>query len=591
MKCLVSVRSFSHLLGPHSAKILLYVPSLFLATAIYGAGPAKAPNFSLLDQKGAFHELAYQFRDPNTKAVLLFVHGNGCPIVRKRLPDIKALQETYGPKGIRFFLLNANAQDTREEVAKESAEFSLDLPILLDESQVVARELGIERTGEALLIAGKERAIVYRGAIDDRLSYQKERPSATTHPLAEALESLLAGKEIAQAQTEAPGCKISFQDPAKTKDGQAASYSDTIAPILKANCVQCHTQGGLGPFPMSNHGKVQGWAEMIKEVLLAKQMPPWQADAHVGHFSNGRSLAPEETRVIIGWINSGCPRGDGADPLEGYKPELPEWGVPSAPDQVIALPKQSVEEKGVFPYRYVIVDSPFPGDAWIRAVQIKPGNTRVLHHVIVASLVGDKERSLAGYAPGMGAQIAPPNTAIKIPQGAKLRFQLHYTASGKPEEDETRLGIWLANYEVKKEFKTDVLINQKFLIPAGAAEHPADKSRVLKKDILLYSMNPHMHYRGKRMSYEADLPDGTRKELLSVPNYHFNWQRDYYLADPIFLPKGSKLSAHAAWDNSASNPHNPDPTKDVRWGDQSFEEMFFASYKYVEADPPAKAGE
>lgn len=544
------------------------------------AGAVK--DFALLDHQGAFRQLYYYAKDPATKAIVLFVQGNGCPLVRKRVPELKRLRDAYGTNGVVFWMINANTQDSRTEVAKEAAEFGIDIPILLDETQLTARALNITRTGEAIVIEPNSWRIRYRGAIDDRLSYETQKPEARHSYLKDALDALLAGKAVKTEVTSAPGCVVTYRQAA------VASYSQTIGPMLKANCVQCHTRGGIGPFAMSSYEKVRGWTEMIREVLVTRRMPPWQADPHVGKFGNDFSLSTENIRTLVQWIDAGAPRGTGEDPLAGYQPELPEWKL-GKPDYVVDIPEQSVAAEGVFDYRYVTVDAPNTEDVWLRATEIVPGNTRVLHHIIATTIMPGEDRdrngkSLTGYAPGMGPDLLPAGVGIRLKAGSRIVFQLHYTASGKAETDRSRLGLYLAKEPPRHELRSSVLINYKFSIPPGAHEHVAKKSRRFDKDTLLYTMNPHMHLRGKWMRYTARYPDGTEEVLLNVPNYHFGWQRNYELKEPKRLPKGTELIVEAAWDNSPLNLNNPDPTKTVGWGDQTFNEMFFASCRYVYPD-------
>jgi hypothetical protein len=546
-------------------------------------------DFALIDHRGVFRQLYYYAKDPATRAIVLFVQGNGCPLVRKRVPELKRLREAYATNGVIFWMLNANPQDKRADVLKEAAEFGIDLPILMDEGQLVARELKIVRTAEAIVIEPNTWRIRYRGAIDDRLSYENEKPKATEHYLKNALDALLAGEPIKTAVTSAPGCVISYAAV------EPASYADTIAPMLKENCVHCHARGGIGPFPMSNYEKVRGWSEMIREVLVTRRMPPWQADPHVGKFGNDFSITPEQTRTLVQWIDAGTPRGSGADPLAGYQPELPEWQL-GQPDFIVEIPEQSVAAEGIFDYRYVSVAAPNTEDVWLRATEIVPGNTHVLHHIIATTIMPGEDRdrngkSLTGYAPGMGPDLLPKGTGRLLKAGAKIVFQLHYTASGKAEKDRSRLGLYLAKEPPERELRSNVLIDYQFKIPPGAQEFTTRKSRKFDRDALLYTMNPHMHLRGKWMRFTARYPDGTEEQLLNVPNYRFDWQRNYELKEPKRLPKGTEIIVEAAWDNSPLNLSNPDPTKTVGWGDQTFNEMFFASYRYTYPDakpPPAR---
>ena len=554
------------------------------------SAPTEAADFALLDQHGELHRLHYYSKDANTRAIVLFVQGNGCPLVRKQVPELKRLRSAFASQGVKFWMINANPQDTRAEIAAESAEFEMDFPVLKDESQIVARTLEIRRTAEVLVIDPANWQIRYRGAVDDRFSYGSRKSEAEHSWLKNSLEALLAGNPVNTTETRAAGCAITFPDP----DVTPTAYRETIAPLLKQNCVGCHTKGGIGPFAMSSYEKVNGWSDMIREVLMTRRMPPWQADPHVGHFGNDFSLTPEQTTTLVQWIDAGAPRGEGEDPLVSYRPELPEWQL-GPPDFVVEIPEQKVEAEGVFDYRYVVVDAPNQQDVWLRGLETLPGNKRVLHHIIASAVppggdIKKDRKALTGYAPGMGPDRMPEGTGILLKAGSKIVFQMHYTASGKAETDRSRLGFYRAGAPPAKELHSGVLIDHKVRIPPGDRAFAATKSRTFDKPVLLYSMNPHMHLRGKSMRYTARYPDGTEEVLLNVPDYRFDWQHSYELKEPKPLPAGTQLSVKAVWDNSALNLNNPDPSQTVGWGDQTFNEMFYASFSFTDAEvlpPPA----
>jgi hypothetical protein len=547
------------------------------------AAPIKVENFALIDHQGKFHEFDYYRRDPNVKALVLFVQGNGCPLVRERILELIDLRDTFQPHGILFGMINANPQDERDDIAKEAHEFGIDIPILKDSRQLVTGMLGITRTAEAILIDTQARRIIFRGPIDDRLSYQSAKAQASAHYLTDAIKAHLSGKEITTPKIEAPGCRITF----KTPDENSISYREHVAPILKNRCVQCHTKGGVGPFAMSNYGKVDGWSEMIAEVILTQQMPPWHADPHIGKFSNSGGVTDDEARTLVTWIRAGSPRGDGPDPLENDQPKQPEW-VLGDPDKVIELPLQKIPAEGILEYRYVYLDSPFDHDVWVRAAELNPGNKKVLHHAIVTTedKAAPKKRGLkgqwvTGYAPGTDPTPCPDGTGVLLRKGHRLNIELHYTVTGKPEEDLTRIGLHLLDKAPAKTLVTSALAFHKFRIPPHAREHPQTVTKKIDDNILLYGINPHMHFRGKRMSFTIKKPDGSKQILLSVPNYNFNWQRTYHFETPIAVAAGSELIVENAWDNSALNLYNPDPSKTVGWGDQTFDEMFFATFTFV----------
>src|SRR5262245_40621476 len=381
-----------------------------------GQAEAQVSDFALIDHKGAFRHLYYYAKDPKTRAIVLFVQGNGCPLVRKQVPQLKRLRDAYATNGVIFWMINPNQQDHREEVAKEAAEFEIDMPILLDETQLVAKGLKVTRTAEAIVIEPNGWRIRYRGAIDDRVSYEAQKPEAKHEYLKDALDALLASKPIKTETTAAPGCVVSY------RKAEPVSYTETIAPLLKENCVRCHARGGIGPFAMSSYERVRGWSDMMREVLVTRRMPPWQADPHVGKFGNDFSLSEEQTRTLVQWIDAGTPRGGGNDPLAGYQPELPEWKL-GKPDFIVEIPEQSVAAEGIFDYRYVTVDVPNKEDVWLRATEIIPGNKRVLHHIIVNTILPGEDhnknaKALTGYAPGMGPDLLPRGTGRLLTAGS-----------------------------------------------------------------------------------------------------------------------------------------------------------------------------
>lgn len=546
----------------------------------------RVENFALIDHTGKFHEFDYYRRTPGVEGVVLFIHGNGCPLVRKRVPVLKELRKEYQSKGVLFGMLNANLQDGREDVAEEAKAFKIDMPILMDTHQLVAGMLGVTRTAEALLIEPESRKIVYRGPIDDVMSYQSEKGGLAKHYLKDAIDALLSGREIAEPRVESPGCLITMD----SVDLDQVSYSNDIGPMIKRRCVECHTKGGVGPFALSSYKKVKGWSEMMAEMVLTKQMPPWHADPHIGEFKNFGGITDEEAKLLISWIRAGSPRGEGEDPLEVELPPRPEWKL-GAPAQIVTIPRQEIPAEGILGYRYLYIDSPFDRDVWISAAEINPGNKAVLHHAIATIEDQNKPKRknitgnwITGYAPGTDPIPYPKGTGVLLKKNQRINLELHYTVSGRNEVDETRIGFHLLDAPPAKVFKTGVVLHRKFSIPPHQPEYAQSYSRTIRGDILLYGINPHMHFRGKRMSFSIRKPDGTTEELLSVPNYNFNWQRTYLLREPMKIRAGSKLIVNNAWDNSAQNLSNPDPAKTVKWGSQTFDEMFFATFNYIDAN-------
>lgn len=536
-------------------------PSLGVTLALLLLG-ARAENFALLDHEGRFHEL---HRYADRRAIVLFVHGNGCPVVRSALPVLRELRAELEPRGVAFLLLDANPQDTRESVAAEAREFGIDLPVLMDESQLVASALGVERTAEAIVIDPTARfEIAFRGSL------------ASLH---EALEALLAGRALPRDAPAPLGCLVTYLGRPQT-----ISYTDEIVPLLRRRCLDCHREGGVAPWVMRDHATLRGWSAMMREVVRTLRMPPGQIDPHVGRFTDPRALAPEEARLLVRWIEAGASRGEGPDPLaDSPLPPAPEWPL-GAPDLVLELPEQEIPATGILDYRYLRIEVGNPEDRWVRAVDLQPSNPRVLHHALASRppLQGSPwiEGVFAAYAPGRDPEALPPGTGRFLPAGSTLRFQLHYTASGRPETDRPRLALYFHAAKPEHALEVAAAVNRDFAIPPFAPHHPISASHLFERDVVLYSLTPHMHWRGKEVRFEAEHPDGTRELLLSVPRYQFDWQRPHVLAEPKRLRAGTRIVVRGAFDNSAANPQNPDPSRSVGWGEQSFDEMFLGYLLY-----------
>ncbi len=564
--------------------------SAVLAVQAFGLEPQqRVENFRLMDHQGGSHELYYY---SDAKAIVFMVQGNSCPIVRNAMPRFKELRDQYAGQGVQFFMLNSNLQDNRRSVSQEAEEFGFDIPILIDETQIIGESLGLVRTGEVFVVDPKTWSVSYRGAVDDRLTYENQKAQAKEHYLRDALDNMVAGEPVAVASTDALGCLINFPEQNQRAQHAQISYSETIAPMLQDNCVSCHRPGGIGPWAMTDYNMVRGFSLMMREVVRTQRMPPWHADPAVGHFSNDRSLSAEQTQTLVHWIEAGAPRGEGPDPLAEFVHDWPEWEgerTLGAPDYVINIPASEIPATGVVDYKYFFIDNPINEDVWVQAAEILPGDRTVLHHVITShgKLVTEGDRKgrlkregqagLRGYVPGMVSQTFPESTGVFLPADATIEFQMHYTTNGKASVDESKLGIWVYDEPPTHEVFTFILANGKIKIPANASNHQEVAVREMTKDALIYNLLPHAHFRGKAMQFSVIYPDGTEELLLNVPNYDFNWQTTYELDEPKFIPAGTKIVHTTWWDNSSRNPANPDPSIEVVWGEQSWEEMLFGA--------------
>jgi hypothetical protein len=373
---------------------------------------------------------------------------------------------------------------------------------------------------------------------------------------------------------------------------------------------------------MTSYDEVAGWGEMIAEVVREQRMPPWHVSPKYGHFANEDTLTRDEKELIYAWVDSGCPQGDPAELPS--PPNFPKgYLLPREPDQVIYIADEPVDvmAEGVEPYRYYTVDPGFTEDKWVKMAECLPGTPAVVHHIIVfietpedhqararsgrpdnddddseQAEAGDERDAqrprrregdrdirgfgfLAGFAPGTRPMVLEPGYAKRIPAGSKLRFQMHYTPVGSPQKDRSGIAlVFMDAKEVTHVVSTSNASNADFVIPAGAANHQIDAQKTFPRDTLFLSLFPHMHVRGKAFRYEVTYPDGKHEVLLDMPAYDFNWQTNYIFAEPKLFPKGSVLSCTGWFDNSADNLHNPNPDQEVRWGDQTWEEMMIGWY-------------
>ena len=575
----------------------LLVVSLQVVSQSAGAVPAaesaspvgrKVENFSLRDYRGKVHEL----KDlADRQFVVAAFVGCECPLAKLYAPRLVKLAEEFGPRGVAFLAIDANSQDSLAEIAAYAQTHKITFPVLKDAGNAVADQMGAVRTPEVFVL-DRERTIRYWGRIDDQYVVGRQRPAPTREDLRVALEELLAGKAPSVSETAAIGCHIG-RVPKQTPIGDV-TYSNQIARLLQKRCVECHRAGEIAPFPLTSYDEVVGWGETIREVIQEGRMPPWFANPEYGHFANDARLSDEEKQLIYDWIDGGSPEGNQAE-LPAPAQFTVGWQIPE-PDEVFYIKDEpyDVPAEGVVAYQYFKVDPGFKEDRWIKAAEARPDNRSVVHHIVAffvppgAKLGGGQRGAMIGYAPGMPPSRFPEGTAMLVPAGSQLIFQLHYTPNGSPQKDRSSVGLVYADpSEVKQRVGGGNAPNRFFEIPPGDDNYEVVSQHRFDKDVLLLNLTPHMHLRGKSFRYEAEYPDGKREILLDIPHYDFNWQLRYQLAVPKVLPKGTTLHCTAHYDNSANNLANPDPTKPVRWGDQTWEEMMIGYFSTLPV-PEAK---
>ncbi|MCB1666447.1 MAG: redoxin domain-containing protein [Pseudomonadales bacterium] len=559
-------------------KAIRTLSTLALAAALSAnafAAPERAGDFALLDQNGDFHQFS-KYR--NKDAVVILSQANSCAASKAALSQFNELRGKWESQNVAFLLMNS-AKDDLASVRKAAQDANIDLPILMDGSQLVAETLKISKAGEVLVLDPQRLSVLYRGPVDSHVS-----------------DMLSGGASNVQDTMvmEVSGCDLSV--PNTTLAANAPDYATEVAPIIAENCAHCHREGGIGPFAMNSHLMLQGWSPMIREVLMTKRMPPMQVDPNIGHFENANYISGDDLQTLITWIDAGSPKGVFAeDPLSKLQfADAKSWQL-GEPDFVVKTPRQEIPATGVMDYINVDVDLPFTEDKWVRAVQFIPGDETVLHHLLTyvtapsenfdggeADQRSVARRFLEGYAPGkVDAMVFPEDTGVLIPAGHKLSMQFHFTTNGRATSDETTLGMYFYDEKPAHENFTRS-VSTMFVIPPHASNHEVHASYVFNDEVVVNGLRAHMHFRGKDMKFSVEYPDGSMEDLLSVPNYSYAWQPTYQLSEAKLLPAGTKVHVTGAFDNSELNTANPDPDERVTFGLQSWEEMFIGYWTYYE---------
>ena len=552
--------------------------------SVVAAGvPGPVAPFTLNDYRGATVN-SVDFAD--SKCLVVAFLGTECPLAKLYGPRLQTLSSEYESQGVKFLAINSNQQDSIAEIAEYVKQHEIKFSILKDPGHKVADQFGAARTPEVFVLDPLG-AVLYRGRVDDQYIVGVHREAPLRQDLRTALDEILAGKPVTVAQTDAIGCLIGrVREP---KSDSSVTWSNQISRIAQAHCVECHRPGEIAPFPMLTYEDAQGWGDMIAEVVSEHRMPPWHADPAHGKFSNDRSLSTEDRDLILTWVQNGCPEGDKSQ-LPPERTFTEGWQLTKQPDLVVAMGDKpfSIPEnagpEGV-EYQYFSVDPKIKTDKWVSELEVVPGNHAIVHHIIVyVQPDGKKSRGqgdfLCAYVPGARPLPLATGHAKKIKAGSWFKFQVHYTPNGSPQEDLSKVGLVFVDQKtVTHQVLTTEVINTRFKIePELDDQSFTAVSQASPFDVTMMSMAPHMHLRGKAFKYELELPDGTRTTLLDVPKYDFNWQTNYRLAEPLLIPAGARLHCTAVYNNSPSNPANPDSTKTVTWGDQSWDEMMLGYF-------------
>lgn len=598
------------------------IPVLALALAVLtsavpasaGEGRADLLDYRATDVEGVVHRFGV---DGGPRPVVAVFLDTTCPIANRYAPRLNELHRAAREAGFEFYGVISDPAVTPRAARAHGEQYGLEFPVLFDASGELAARLQPTHVPEAFLVDAEDR-LVYRGRIDDRFeAVGRLRQKVTSHDLLAAIEAVAGGSEPETARTEPVGCVFEAWDSRETAAG--VTYTRDVAPILNANCVDCHRAGDVGPFPLQTHADARRRARMIAQVCGDRTMPPWRAVPGHGSFRDERVLSERQIALLQEWAEAGAPEGDPEQLLPA--PPVPEtrWRL-GEPDLLVPMPVDyEVPAEGADIYRYFVVPSTLTEDRTVVAMDFRPGDPAVVHHAIVYvdregwareedardpepgfSVFRDEGEeaggidddvlfdieTIAGWAPGAQPYALPRGLGMRLAAGGDFVIEVHYHLNGKRTTDRSTLALYFADEPVDAHVEGLVIGTENIDIPPGEPGYRRHVWMKLPTAVDVIDVSPHMHYLGKGVEAVATLPDGTREPLIRIDDWDFRWQDTYVYREPVHLPRGTRIDATFRFDNSAENPFNPSsPPIRVKEGWQTTDEMCLLYLTVVPGDP------
>lgn len=531
-------------------------------------------------------------------AVFVFL-STKCPLAKRYTQRLNRLHEKYSDKGIQLVAVFPNSDETEQGIEKYLEQVKFEFPAARDIGGYLTRCLGATMTPQVFLV-DQNAVLRYRGAIDDNRYENRVK----ARYLVAAIDSVLSGQVVSHPSIQAMGCTIHQEEELPT--GQV-TYTAHVARILQDNCQSCHRRGQVAPFALTNYEEAKRWKTEIKEYTQARLMPPWKAVPGFAKYKNDCSLTQMELDLIADWVDHGAPQGDPAD-LPPAPQFHDDWAY-GEPDLVFEMPEEYVVgPEGEDDYRHFIIPHEDLKHRFVEAIDVRPGNRNVVHHVIAYVDTSGKARELdaedpgpgytrfggvgfeaasvlGGWAPGNFPMKTPSGTGRWLPQKCDVVLQVHYYRTGIEERDRTKIGVYFSKAENPVPVRGSLAINRDFTIPADAKNYQVKAERTIKRDSYLFSVTPHMHLLGKTMTVVAYPPKGDPIPMVKIDNWDFNWQTTYHFQQLHFLPEGTTVKLEATFDNSSDNPNNPHPEpKPISWGEKTTDEMCIAFFGLLRAD-------
>jgi peroxiredoxin/mono/diheme cytochrome c family protein len=605
-------------------RVLTLLAALALAGAARAADdkPAndkintKIADFTLTDASGKKVSL-YGLKDH--KAVVVVFLSFDCPVSTGYSSILAELAKTYEPKGVAFLGVNSSDDLDAAKLTKTAAEYKIPFPLLKDDKFVAADAFKADSVPGAFVL-DHNFVLRYRGRIDNGYAARlKPNRTTTSHDLKDALDDLLAGKDVRNPVTKVVGCTLRQRDKEVVKTGKVTYHRDVL-PILQDHCQQCHRPGEVGPFSLMTYRQAVNWATDIRDYTRDRKMPPWKPVEGVA-FHNDRRLDDKDVKTVAAWVEEGTPEGD---PKDAPKPKkFPDGWQLGKPDLVLTVPEEmTVAASGKDIFRVFVLPTGLTEDKYVVALEVRPGNTRVLHHTLnffdtkgrgrdlekaekarakkddpdhgpgysVAMGVGFQPTAdgsfggLSGWAPGQLGRVLPDGAGWLLPKGSDVLIQAHYHRTGRDEKDRITIGLYFAKAPPKKLYKGTVLPgNGRFpyllSIPKDDPNYKVTGTIWLKEDVTLYSVMPHMHMLGHKVKVTMTPPGGKAETLIRIADWEYNWQETYWLKQPLKVKAGTRFDVEAFYDNSDKNPNNPfSPPRTVRFGEETTNEMCFVFF-------------
>ena len=545
-------------------------------------------------------------------AVLVFL-DTACPVATRYVPTLNALHTEAEAHGLSLYGILSNPAITWQESVDFANEFGASFPVILDSTGDLALRLGPRVTAESFAISTADR-IVYRGRIDDRFAaVGRLRTRIGSHDLRTVIEALAGGGEPEPYETEAIGCFHHVWDEPGTNGAGLGevTYNRHVAPLLEANCVECHRQGGIAPFSLEGYDNAKRWHRMAAFMTGERLMPPWRAAPGFGAFRDARRLSDHQIALLASWSESGARLGDAGDTMPASVRSGSKWRL-GEPDLVLRMPEPfPVPADGEDIYRYFVIPTGFAEDKVVTALEFSPGDAEVVHHANYlmdysgaarAEDAKDEEPGfsvfgtgafldynawgIGGWAPGVEPYVLDQGLGMWLPRGGDLVLEVHYHLNGKATTDRSEVGFHFAREPVDRYVDGVVIGTQDLRIPPGDENYWRRFSMDVPSGMTLTDVTPHMHFLGREFVAIATLPDGSETPLIRIADWDFRWQNTFAYREPVHLPAGSRIDAWMRYDNSADNPQNPalEP-ETVTWGWETTDEMSELWIGFVPDEP------